>query len=426
VQVADFPRQIILVNRFFYPDHSPTSELLSDVAFMLARKGLAVKVLTSRLRYEGSTRLRAREQVQGVDVQRVWTSSRGQQSLIGRSIDYLTFYLSAGYSLWHLAGPADVIIVKTDPPLLSIIAAPIAKLKGARLINWLQDLFPEIAEAVRIGGGPATLLFRQLRCIRNWSLRAGEINVVPGLGMSERLRKEGIPAVRLKVIPNWSDGVLIKPDPAGVRELRQKWNLCGCFVVAYAGNLGRAHDVSTIIEAMTVLQNSAGASEAYDPAKNIMFLFVGGGAQRDLLEREISQRQLRNVVLQPYQSREALGATLAVGDIHLVSLKPELEGLVVPSKFYGIAAAGRPVLFIGAPDGEIARLVRDTRCGLTVQPGDAEGLVSQILKVARDPEIGRAMGARGRASFEQYWDKPRALQQWEQVLKTESVRASPD
>jgi glycosyltransferase involved in cell wall biosynthesis len=96
---------------------------------------------------------------------------------------------------------------------------------------------------------------------------------------------------------------------------------------------------------------------------------------------------------------------------------------VVPSKFYGIAAAGRPALFIGAPDGEIARQIEEARCGFTVRSGDAEGLVTQIIEVAKNPELGRMMGARGRAAFEQHWDKAHALQRWEQVLNNISARA---
>jgi glycosyltransferase involved in cell wall biosynthesis len=187
--------------------------------------------------------------------------------------------------------------------------------------------------------------------------------------------------------------------------------------VGYAGNLGRVHDVSTIIEAIALIQQTADAAEATeDVSRKIVFLFVGDGAQRALLEREISHRQLRNVRLQPYQPREALAATLAIADVHLVSLKPELEGLVIPSKFYGIAAAGRPALFVGAPEGEIARLISETRCGFAVPSGDADRLVSRILEVATNPKLGHLMGARGRASFEQYWDKAHCLRQWEQVL----------
>ena len=121
--------------------------------------------------------------------------------------------------------------------------------------------------------------------------------------------------------------------------------------------------------------------------------------------------------LHPYQPRERLAETLGAADVHLVSLNPKLEGLIVPSKFYGIAAAGRPTLFIGAPDGEIARLVEEFECGFTVAPGDGKGLADRILQLAQDPQLCATLGARARAAFEKHWDKSHAVEKWEEVLK---------
>ena len=147
------PKHIVVVNRFFFPDQSPTSELVSDLAFALAAAGFRVTAITSQLRYDDRTaRLPSRDLVGNVQIRRVWSSRSRSDTLIGRALEYLTFYLSAGSALWRLAGHGDIIIAKTDPPLLSILAAPIARLKGARLINWLQDLFPEVAEQLGVAG----------------------------------------------------------------------------------------------------------------------------------------------------------------------------------------------------------------------------------------------------------------------------------
>jgi colanic acid biosynthesis glycosyl transferase WcaI len=410
-------KRVILLNRYFYPDHAATSELLSDLSFALSRRGFAVIVITSRLRYDNpAAALPSQETVQDVDIRRVWTSRRGRHRLIGRSLDYLSFYLSAGWCLWRLARRGDVIVAMTDPPLLSVIVAPVALMKGARLVNWLQDLFPEVAEALNVGGPPARFILRALRKTRNWSLRSAAMNIVPGMSVAAKLKQEWIAADHIRMIANWSDGALIVPIPPADNQLRKEWDLNEHFVVGYAGNLGRAHDLTTIVEAMTLLQERSATSTADAPP--IMFVFVGGGAQRGLLEREMLQRRLTNVRMFPYQPRENLAETLGVADLHLVSLDPRLEGLIVPSKFYGIAAAGRPALYIGFPEGEIARLLEEARCGFTVASGDAEGLVARILDFARDPELCRSMGARARAAFEQHWDKPHALDEWEQVLTT--------
>jgi colanic acid biosynthesis glycosyl transferase WcaI len=412
--------RLIFLNRYFYPDHSPTSVLLSDLAFALSERGVPVTVITSRLSYEGDAPLLpGRETIQGVEVHRVWTSKRGRSHLLARSLDYGTFYLAAAWRLWRIARATDIIVAKTDPPLLSVLAALITSLRKTRLVNWLQDLFPEAASALNVGGRIGTVALRLALPIRNWSLRLANTNVVVSARMAARLEGEGIPREKIRIISNWSDGALITPIPAAQNALHKSWALNDRFVVGYAGNLGRAHDVDTIVEAMALLHERATGSTEDDVARRIVFVFVGGGAKRAQLEQEILRRHLTNAMMRPYQPRQRLAETLSVADLHLVSLHPELEGLIVPSKFYGIAAAGRPTLFIGAPDGEIARLIDGARCGFTVAFGNGKALMDRILQLASDPELCASMGGRARATFERQWNKERAIEQWEEVLNAD-------
>ena len=386
--------RVILLNRFFYPDHSPTSELLSDLAFALAERGFEVSVITSRQLYDAAKAdLAKRDTVRGVNVERAWTSKRGRARLMGRGVDYLTYYAAAAWHVLRLAKRGDVIVAKTDPPLLSVVLAPVARLKGAHLVNWLQDVFPEVAEKLNIGGFPGRLLARALTPIRNWSLKSATMNVVVGDGMAAHLEAQGIPRKQITVINNWADASLIQPQKES--ELRKEWLPPGRFVVCYAGNLGRAHDVKTILSAMTLLQDRAVASPT-DPAAKIIFLFVGGGAKRVQLEREAMRRALTNFRVRPYQPKERLAETLNVGDVHLVSLDPRLEGLIVPSKFFGIAAAGRPTIFVGSPIGEIARTIAHHGCGYTVSPGDGQALVGRILELSSNRKLCAEMGERAR------------------------------
>src|SRR5262245_7693789 len=123
--------RFIFLNRYFYPDLSPTSVLLSDLAFALSARGVPVTVIASRLSYENDAPLLPyRETIQGVDIHRVWTSERGRSHLLGRSLDYGTFYLAAAWRLWRVCRHTDIVVAKTDPPLLSVIGAVIALLRG--------------------------------------------------------------------------------------------------------------------------------------------------------------------------------------------------------------------------------------------------------------------------------------------------------
>jgi glycosyltransferase involved in cell wall biosynthesis len=397
--------KLIFLNRFFYPDHSATSQLLTDLAFHLAKTGVVVHVISSRQVYDDSNAtLPSHDIVQGVRVTRVWTTRFGRQHLLGRTLDYLTFYLGAAWSLFALLKPGDVVVAKTDPPLVSVMAAMVAKFRRAMLINWIQDLFPEVAGALGIGG--IGRLEGLLRLVRNWSLQTAYKNVVIGDGMATKLIEEGIQSDTIRVIHNWSDGRAIQPVDRDKNDLRREWNLREKFVVGYSGNIGRAHEFNTILDIAEILKSTA----------CIVFLFIGGGAQRDRIEEEARRRGLANIMFKPYQPREQLTLSLTVPDIHLISLNPALEGLIVPSKFYGVAAAGRPTLFIGSKNGEIPRILRKAQCGFSIEKGQVEEASRIIRELADHQETCLLLGMRARALFDQRFDMRYAMQAWEAVI----------
>jgi glycosyltransferase involved in cell wall biosynthesis len=407
--------RLIFLNRYFHPDHSATSQMLSDLAFALKANGLSVQVITSRQRYElAAAELPRRECIAGVDVERVWTSRFGRRNLVGRGADYATFYCAAGWRLWRHARKGDVVVAKTDPPMLSVVVAPLCWLRRAKLINWLQDVFPETAAILRLGGVRVRAIYALLRLLRNRSLRAAVANVVPGERVAEHLKREGIRPALIRTIPNWADGSVIEAIDLRANRLRAEWGLSSNFVVGYSGNLGRAHDIATLLEAIAILERQSSEPSRPQPAEDraVRWLFIGGGALLARLQEEVARRALTSVLFKPIQPRERLSESLSTADVHLVSLRPELEGLIVPSKFYGIAAAGRPTIFVGDTDGEIARLISRHQCGCAVAMGDGRGLAQAIRGFAADPEHTRAMGVRARQAFAREFDKPIAVAKW--------------
>jgi glycosyltransferase involved in cell wall biosynthesis len=346
--------------------------MVSDLAFHLASLGWRIGVIASRQRYDdAAAKLPARETVRGVDVRRVWSTRFGRGFLPGRAIDYATFYGSAFFAIRRRRDA--VIVALTDPPLLSVVAA----LASRRLVNWLQDLFPEVANALGIRAP------RFLRRIRDWSLRRARMNVALGDRMAERI------AGRVTVRHNWADASLtpIARDPEAP------------FTVAYSGNLGRAHEFETMLAAMRALPE-------------VRFVITGGGAQLERVRAEAPA----NVAFQPYQPREHLSESLSAADAHLVTLQPALEGLVVPSKFYGILAVARPMIFIGARDGELAGLILENECGYVVEPGEGTALANVIRELAADRRRAAEMGRRGRALYESRFAPAIALAEWERIL----------
>lgn len=401
--------RIIFVNRFFHPDLSATSQILSDLALDLASHGMEVCVVTGTQAYDDPSRTYPRfETVDGAKVVRIATSRFGRARLFGRLFDYLTFYLGAAWHLLRVVRPGDVVVAKTDPPLISVVAAAVSRWRGAILINWIQDLFPEVAQS--LGALANRTVGTGLRRLRNASLKLARWNVVIGDRMAERLLAEGIPNHRIRVIPNWSNGEEIRPIEREANELIERWDLAGKFVVGYSGNMGRAHEFGTLLSAAELLIQNP----------DIIFLLIGDGAQRASILREIQGRGLKNIVLKPYQSKSLLNISLGVPHVHVVSLHPQLEGLIVPSKFYGIAAAGRPTLYVGDCSGEIPRFLETHRCGWTFAPGRSLDLANQICHLASNADLVKDTGKRARQAFEQHFDRPLAMERWREILEGHS------
>lgn len=405
--------KIVFVNRFFYPDHSATSQMLTDLAFYLSELGYRVHVVTSNQRYgDPKAGLPTCDQANGVEIRRVSSTRFGRSALIGRFIDYLGFYVGARRILFSLLEPGDILVAKTDPPLLGTTLASVARRRQAVMINWLQDLFPEVAAG--LGVIPYGKVFDALVRVRDRSLGAASINVAIGDAMGERLIAAGIAPKRVRVIPNWADPGRITPVERVDNSLRKAWGFSDLdFVVGYSGNLGRAHEFETLLEAAELLRTDS----------RIRFLFIGGGKGVDNLKAEVTARGLDGFIFAPYQDRSQLSLSLSVADAHLVILRPEMEGLIVPSKIYGVASAARPILFVGNADGELARLVRAKACGYAVQTGDGRELAERIVALKERPMIAREIGDRARAMLVDDFSFGHATARWIDALEAVSERS---
>lgn len=398
--------RVIFANRFFHPDLSATSQMLSDLALRLPAAGVATHVVCSRQLYDQpGARLAAREQVRGIEVHRVWSTRFGRGHLAGRVVDYLSFYAAATVRLLLLARRGDILVMKTDPPLLSVVGSAVAAARGAMLVNWLQDVFPEVATRL-YGRAMPRWVAGCVRWLRDRSLRKARINVVLGPGMSAFVGSRGVAPGRVRLIENWADGASLRPIAPATSRLRRELGLTDRFVVAYSGNLGRAHEFETFL----------GAAEALRGDPRFAFLMIGDGARAGELRAQVAARRLTSFTFAPYQRRETLADSLGAADVHLVCLRPELEGLIVPSKTYGVLAAGRPAVFIGDPLGDTATVLREGRCGLSVQSGDAAGLAHALQSLQADATTVQAMGERARELFESRFSVDGAVSKWLAVL----------
>lgn len=394
--------RVVLVNRYFHPDESATSRMVSSLAFGLAAEGVEVEIVTGRYRHDDPrTAMPHRETIDDVAVHRIATSHFGRARLTGRAADYASFHASV--SLWCLAHVrrGDVVIACTDPPLLSVSLAAALAVRGGLLVNWLHDVFPEVA--IELGMIERRSLVARLTLrMRDWSLRRAVRNVVPTLAMARGLRGRGIADETLAIVPYWSEEEEIRPVPASANALRREWGLDDRFVVGYSGNFGRAHEFLTLLD----------AAEALRGEPQIHFVLIGGGHGRAQVEAEIDRRGLTNIHLRPLQPRHRLAESLSVADVHLVSLLPALEPYVIPSKLYGIMAAGRPVLFVGSREGEVAMTLRTHEFGHAVDIGQGLALAAKISALQANRLTCEAMGRNARQAFESEHLRSRAVGEW--------------
>jgi glycosyltransferase involved in cell wall biosynthesis len=215
------------------------------------------------------------------------------------------------------------------------------------------------------------------------------------------------------VIANWAleepfeaTDVHAASDAAPAHSLRASWGLGEGFIVGYSGNMGRAHRLAELIDAAFALRSLT----------ELRLLLIGDGPQRSTLESRVQGLGLRNVMFQPYQPRARMRESLRVPDIHVVSLDERLEGLIVPSKFVGVLAMGRPVLWIGAAGGEVGSLVRASGCGVCVPAGDVAALTQVLRELSADYASGgarlRAMALQAQALWRARFRRRDALDAW--------------
>lgn len=368
--------KVLFINRVYPPAEGATGQLLADLALMLVKEGWQITVLTGR-----TTGALRSEMVNGVRLERVDAMAFTRASHWQRALCYLTLYPALLWRAWRLPR-ADVVVTMTDPPLLPLLGPLLKEMKGCRLVHWAHDIYPEIAEELGVlakGGWLAGLG----RSGSTWALRQHDRIIVVGRCMKQKLRQRGLSEEAIRLVPNWAAAVRSIEHRANA--FRREHGLEGRFVVMYSGNFGWAHSFEPMLEAAARLQSHR---------PEILFLFVGSGPRLAWIRQQVETRRIHNIHLLPPEPVEKLSQSLSAADLHLVSMQPNLCGLVVPSKLHGILAAGRPSLFLGPKESEAARILEEYRCGSVIETPDGATLAHCLVEWATHPDRLRAAGGR--------------------------------
>lgn len=381
----------LFLSHYFWPEEMATSEMLSGIAFSLSRIGISVSGLAGHPAYRGNMeRLPSNVEHGGVHIRRVWSTQFDKNNVLGRVLNTSTFTISSLISCLFITRP-NVMISVTNPPLLPWVSWVMHTIRGIPYVLIIHDVYPDVAVALnRIPKN--SIIEKTWKFLNRLSYTKATRIVVLGECMADVLRKELSFEQHSKVvvIPNWADGQMIQPMQRKDHPLLKEWGVANKFVIQYSGNIGLFHEIETIINAAEQLKH----------INDIHFVFIGDGGQLPWLNRQVKERELDNVTLMPFQPKERLPLTLTACDAALVTLKDEVTGLCIPSKLYGVLAAGKPVLCVANPASESSQMVKLHSCGITVLPGDSKSLAEAIRCLKETNEDCQRYGKAARNAYE--------------------------
>ena len=405
-------RTLLLIIQF-PPDVNSTGILMSQVAKGLMTRGHDMSVITSFPHYEqfrvwesyrGKWRERTREQ--GMDVTRVPVFANGKkQNMNYRLLSYLSFNALAALTNFLRREKYDVILCTNGSFFTGVAAYTSGGIKGTPFVYNVQDLYPETPVAQ--GQLTSRRAIKGLARIERFMYhRAKHITVITPAFEKNLVREKKVPSHKVSVIPNFVDTNFMRPLPKENSFSRQH-GLANKFVVTHAGNLGYVYDLDTLLDAAAQLRHE----------RDMVFLLVGSGVMRDLLQAKAQALLLDNVRFMDFQPYENLPYLRGASDVQVSLYRAGAAKYSMPSKLYEIMASGRPVLASAEAESDVANLIAETRCGICVEPQNADALAHALVELKNDSARRAEMGQHGRAAAEKQFSLETVVAQYDALLR---------
>lgn len=406
---------LFVATQFYPPDYAPTGQLISELVTCFDDKGSKIRVFTGQPGYAFQDEAAPRYEAinSSVFIRRTQTTRIWSRRVRGKLFTGLIFFFRTGIYLLKNARSKDTLLLPTTPPFLPLLGSILHALLKVPYVCLIYDLYPDVV--IELG------IISQKNWIAklwNWTNRYTWSKAQQIIVLSDSMKARVVsqhPAIehKVKVIHNWSDPKWIQPIPKEKNWFVQEHNLEDKFTVLYSGNMGRCHDVDTILETAILLKEEP-----------IQFVFIGGGAGFQLCEKQVQKLQLKNCKFLPYVSRQDLPYSLSAADLSLVSMKANMEGVIAPSKLYSIMASGRPVAAICPSQSYLRQLIYDAQCGETFVNGDSLGLSNYILQLATNAQLVKALGQSGREYLCRHFTVDIIAEQYAQVLNLQNSATS--
>ncbi len=387
-------KNLLIYAHYYYPDVASTGQILTELAEGL-KDTFHTTVICTVPSYTGKIPQYYRkhkyyfENINGVNVLRIRVPEFRKNFTPSRIYNILSYFLSAIAATFRVERQ-DYIFTISQPPILGGMLGVIGKrVKKAKLIYNIQDFNPEQVQAVDFSHN--RLLLGMMMLVDKYSCRQAKKVIVVGRDMVETLQKRFESLPDYAYINNWINEKEIFPlhkKDEQVEHFKRKYGLQDKFVIMYSGNIGLYYDLLNIVKVI----------ERFQIQSEVVFAFIGEGSVLDELRDYREKKHLSNVVLIPYQDKSKLIYSLNAGDVHFVVNAKGIKGVSVPSKLYGVMAAGKPVLGILEKGSEARLIVEEAGCGISVDPGDYEAiehLIKRFIDLKGSPEL-EEMGAKGR------------------------------
>ncbi len=399
--------KLTILSQFYPPDYAATGQLLEELATELITKGIDVEVFVGQPGYAYDQELASPQEIRkGILVRRTRTSRLWPKRIRGRAVGGVLYCLRALVKMRFAARRGDVILATTEPPYLIVVAYLLGLLYRRPYICLIYDVYPDVA--VTLGVVPEShWIVRFWRWLNHLTWQnAGAIIVLSTTMRQLIINRHPNLASKISIIHNWADAETIQPIAKFKNWFAQENGFDQVFTVLYSGNLGRCHDLDTVMEAALLLRDQP-----------IRFAFIGAGAKLQACLDFVELHQLTNCLFLPFQPKDVLPYSLTACDLNLVSVSEESEGLVAPSKFYGCLAAGKAIAVICPSHSYLRAIIEDAQCGRAIHNQDGEALAEFILELQGNPKLSERMGANGRDYLEKNFTLPKISDQYLKVIQ---------
>jgi len=409
-------KEVLLVTERFHPDTtSSTGQYMTDIAIGLQERGLNVTVVTRKIRGHSDDSTQQEIEEAGVSVKRAPIPDLTERSLVFKFLNWLTF-LAYAVPFLLLYGDNDrdcEVVFVTYPAVLPPIMWAVCRLRQWEYTYIVYDYYPQAA--IELGYISRTGFIHRIWTKVNQHLLLDATNII---ALGPRMREEIITSLeeqyrtefdteKIHIIHNWADDQFITPQYKEDNWFAVKHDTTGKFTLIYSGNIGEFHDLETIVEGMAEIENP-----------DTKALIIGEGDNKKRIEELADKEGVLNetVELLPYQPWETVPDSLTAGDVSIVAVNPEFEGLCVSSKLYSAMATGQPVLVIAEETADESRIVEEANAGKQVSPGDLQGVVDAITHWKNNPEIVNEQGRNAREAFEDNFTEQKSVAEYYSVL----------